>query len=427
MNDRKEFLGFNRNMLLQCVLLYAGIWGGLLVSNYFFLLVVGYTILISVFAKTENTFYHLLFLLPYSAIFKLSPTSTSLFTYLMIGTGVILLFRKKHVKPIPIITIMIFVVYAILGMGNSYTTVLKMIAGLLLLYIFVNTVEKDDFKNQIMAYGLGMLGSSIIGTMKDTWVRLTVYFNDIDFVYVDGVRSLRFSGLNYDPNYYAIGVVIVIFLIARLLFHKEGNRLFAGGIMIALAVFGFLSYSKMFLLSSAILLAIFVFYRMKSPKKILTTLICTALILLLFYRLADNSGYLDTIMERLSGGDISTGRFDMWGGYLEYILNSTKTLLLGDGLGSPYYLSHGPHNAYIEVVFFLGLLGGCLFIFTIVCIINSVRYVNKRIFIHRALIFMFLVMIATLGIVTVNDLMFYCMLIWISMNMEGKELNYDKR
>lgn len=413
-------------MLLQCILLYLGVWAGLIASGYVFLLIAMFTILISAISNTKNAYYHLLFLLPYSVIFKLSPTSTSLFTYLMIATGAILLFRKKYVKPMPIITIMIFVVYAILGMGNNYTTVLKMIAGLLLLYIFVNTVEKDDFKNQIMAYGLGTLGSSVIGLFKSDWNRLLAYFSDIDYVLVDGEFSARFSGLNYDPNYYAVGVVIVIFLLARLLFLKQGNRVFIGGILTALAIFGFLSYSKMFLLLSVILLVIFVFYRMKSPKKVLTTLICTALILLLFYRWAGSSGYLNTIMERLSGDDISTGRFDIWSGYLEYILNSTKTLLLGDGLGSPYYLSHGPHNAYIEIVFFLGLFGGGLFIFTIACIINSVKYVNKRTFIHRALIFMFLVMIATLGIVTVNDLMFYCMLIWLSMNMEGKELNYDK-
>ncbi len=417
MNDRKEFLGFSRNMLLQCVLLYAGIWGGLLVSNYFFLLVAGYTILISCFAKTENTYYHLLFLLPYSVIFKLSPTSTSLFTYLMIGTGVILLLRKKYIKPMPIITIMIFVVYAILGMGNNYTTVLKMIAGLLLLYIFVNTVEKDDFKNQIMAYGLGMLGSSIIGTMKDTWGTLTIYFNDMDFVYVDGVRSLRFSGLNYDPNYYAIGVIIVIFLCLRLFFNKEGNRLLLGGVITSLVIFGFVSYSKMFLLSILLLGVVFVFYRMKSPKQLLITLIGTMFIVGLFYWWADHSGYLNTILERLSDGDISTGRFDIWKGYLEHIWSSPMTLLFGDGLGSPYYLPQEPHNAYIELVFFLGIVGGTIFVSTIIHIICCSKYVKRRTFIDFALVLLFLIMIGTLGIVTVNDFMFYCMFLWISMNI----------
>ena len=119
----------------------------------------------------------------------------------------------------------------------------------------------------------------------------------------------------------------------------------------------------------------------------------------------------------MSGGDISTGRFDIWKQYLDYIWNSPTTLLFGDGLGSPYYLSQGPHNAYIELIFFLGIIGGAIMVSTIVCIIGTRKTVTRRGFIEYALLLLFFVMIATLGIVTVNDLMFYCMLLWISMNM----------
>lgn len=417
MNERKEFLGFGRSMLFQCILLYIGIWGGLLVSNYVFLVMAGCTVLVSLFSKIDTTYYHLFFLLPFSVIFKLSPESTSLFAYLMIATGAVLLIRKRSVHAVPVVLMIMFVTYAIIGMDGNYTTVAKMVSGIILLYLFVTSVAPANFKNHIMSFGLGMLGSSIIGTMKDTWGRLTVYFNDIDYVYVDGVRSLRFSGLNYDPNYYSIGVIIVIFLCLRLFFNKEGNRLFLGSVIASLAVFGFISYSKMFLLSILLLGLIFVFYRMKSPKQLLMTLGSTVFIVALFYWWAGNSGYLSAILERLSEDDISTGRFDIWKGYLEYIWSSPMTLLFGDGLGSPYYLSHGPHNAYIELIFFLGIVGGTLLILNITYIIGSTKYVERRTFIDRALILLFFIMIATLGIVTVNDLMFYCMLLWISMNM----------
>lgn len=80
----------------------------------------------------------------------------------------------------------------------------------------------------------------------------------------------------------------------------------------------------------------------------------------------------------------------------------------------------GPHNAYIELIFFLGIFGGALFILTVTYIMDSTRHVERRVFINRVLIILFLIMIGTLGIVTVNDLMFYCMLLWISMNM-GEE------
>jgi len=417
MNERKEFLGFSRSMLFQCVLLYIGIWGGLLANNYVFLVVAGCTVLVSLFSKIDTTYYHLFFLLPYSVIFKLSPSSTSLFAYLMIVTGVVLLLRKRSIHAMPMVLVILFIAYAIIGMGGNYTTVAKMVSGIILLYVFVTSVAPENFKNHIMSFALGVLGSSIIGTMKDTWGRLTIYFDDIDYVYVNGVRSLRFSGLNYDPNYYSIGVIIVIFLCLRLFFKKEGNRMLLGSMIASLVVFGFISYSKMFLLSILLLSVVFMFYRMKSPKQLLTTLVSTVFIVGLFYWWAENSGYLSTILERLSGDDISTGRFEIWERYLEYIWNSPMTLLFGDGLGSPYYLSHGPHNAYIELVFFLGIIGGTILVLTIANIIGCTKYVERRTFIDRALVLLFFVMIATLGIVTVNDLMFYCMLLWISMNI----------
>lgn len=420
MNKHKEFLGFSRSMLFQCILLYIGIWGGLLVSNYVFLVMAGCTVLVSLFSRIDTTYYHLFFLLPFSAIFKLSPESTSLFAYLMIVTGAVLSIRRRSVHAVPVVLAIMFVTYAIIGMGGNYTTVVKMVSGIILLNVFVTSVTPANFKNHIMSFGLGVLGSSIIGTMKDTWDRLTVYFTDIDYVFLDGVRSLRFSGLNYDPNYYSIAVIIAVFLCLRLFFNNEGNKLLLGSLIATMIVFGFISYSKMFLLTILLVGVIYMFYRMKPPKKLLMTLISTIFIVGLFYWWAGDSGYLSMILERLSGDDISTGRFDIWAGYIEYIWSSPMTLLFGDGLGSPYYLSRGPHNSYIELIFFLGIVGGTLFVLTIACIIGSIRYIERRTFIDRALGLLFLIMIATLGIVTVNDLMFYCMLLWISMNMCSK-------
>ena len=404
-------------MLFQCILLYIGICGGLLINNYVFFVVAGYTLLVSLFSKIDTAYYHLFFLLPFSVILKLSPGATSLFAYLMIVIAVILLLRKRSIHVILIVMMILFIVYAIIGMNGNYTTVTKMVAGMMLLYVFVTSVSQENFKNHIFSFGLGVFGSSVIGTMKDSWARLAIYFDDIDYVYVNGVRSMRFSGLNYDPNYYAIAVIIVIFLCLRLLFNKEGNRFLLCGLITSLVIFGFISYSKMFLFSILLVVVIFAFYRMRSLKQFLATFISVLIIGGIFFLWASHFGYLGTIRERLAGGDISTGRFDIWKEYLAYIENSPTTLLFGDGLGSSYYLSHGPHNAYIELIFFLGIIGGTIMVSTIVCIMGINKFVTHRRFIDWSLILLFFVMIATLGVVTINDLMFYCMLLWINMNM----------
>ena len=420
MNEKKEILGFNRSMLCQCILLYIGIWGGLLISNYVFLVVVGFTLVVSLFARNDTIYYHLFFLLPFSVVFKLSPESTSLFAYLMIAAAILLLPRKRSVHAIAVVMVILFIGYAIVGMKGNYTTVAKMAAGMILLYVFATSISPENFKNHILAFGLGTLGSSVIGTLKDTWPRVTVYFDNILYVYDNGVESMRFTGLNYDPNYYAIGVIIAVFLCLCLFFNKEGNRLLLGSLITSLVVFGFISYSKMFLLSISLLAVIFLYYRIKSPKRFLIVLSCAILIAIVFYWWADKTGYFRIMQDRLFGGDISTGRIDIWKDYLDYIWNSPATLLFGDGLGSPNYMSMGAHNAYIELIFFLGIIGGIVMVSSIIYIIGIRKFVAHRTFINWALVLLFLVMIATLGIVTVNDLMFYFMLLWISMNIRWK-------
>lgn len=417
MKQKKEFLGFSRSMWLQCLILYIGIWGGLLLSNYLFIPVMAFTIMTAVLRSSESVFYQLFFLLPFNMIYKLSPGSTSLYTYMMLIVGVILLFKNKRIKENYIFFIGIFALYSLLGVGNNYTAFVKLIFGLVLLYVFISEIAPENFKNQIMSFALGMLGSSFIGTMKESWSRISNYYDDIDHIYVAGVRSMRFSGLNSDPNYYSIAAIIAIFLCLRLFFNKNGSPVLTGVTSAILIFFGLISYSKMFLLGIALLLLVFIIHRLKSVKQALITLLGLALVAGVFLIWAYDSGYIPTILNRLVTDDISTGRFDIWKDYLTYIIESPKTLLFGDGLGCDYYNSKGPHNAYIEIIFHLGIVGSILFLATVWKLMDSKKYIKRKPMDYMLLI-IFLVIVCTLGILMINDLVFYFMLIWMSMNMK---------
>jgi O-antigen ligase len=339
---------------------------------------------------------------------------------LTIAVCLILLVQKKKFHGIPLVLIALFVVYAIFGMGKNYTTVGKICAGLLLLYVFISSVSPYNFKNHILSFGLGLLGSSVLGTVKDSWGKLAIYFSDIDYVYVNGERTFRFSGLNYDPNYYAIGVILLVFLCLRLLLNKEGNRPFLGALICVMVLFGFTSYSKMFLLAIAILALFFILYKTKTPKQVVLTLSSVAAIFSVFFWWASRYGYLNTILDRLTQDDISTGRFEIWERYLEYLRSSSWTLLFGDGFRASY-LSTAPHNTYIEALFFLGIVGTVLFAVTI-CSIFFCRQINiKRGVINLSPLIIFGVMIALLGCLTINELPFFLMLLWIGLNFEAPD------
>ena len=137
----------------------------------------------------------------------------------------------------------------------------------------------------------------------------------------------------------------------------------------------------------------------------------------ILYKWMQSSGYLSVMEKRLSGDDISTGRFGIWEKYMGYIFSSPTTLFLGDGLKAPYYSGVAPHNTYIELIFYIGIFGTVIFAVALISIFRSRKIIAKRTAFNYVLIVTFLGMSATLACFTVNDLMFYCMLMWMSMNI----------
>ena len=203
---------------------------------------------------------------------------------------------------------------------------------------------------------------------------------------------------------------------------KRGNRVLLGAVIGALTVFGFISYSKMFLIAIFAVALILVIGGLKSLKKMLIVIFSAPVIGTIVYKRMLNNNYIKIMMDRFSGGDISTGRFGIWKAYTGYINNSIKTLLFGDGLGAGYLSVGGPHNTYIEAVYYIGLLGAALFLITIFHVFKCRKFDVKRGLLNYTLPLLFLFMIATLGCFTVNDLMFYFILLWVGLNIDiGKE------
>lgn len=417
--EKKEILGFSKTMFWQCIILFLGICGGLWINKYIYILTALFTVLRYCAKDINNIYYHLLFSFSFTVIYKLSPSSTSFFAYLMIIAGIVMIVRIRNFNALQLVFIFLFSAYLYAGKGSSYTTVLKMIMGIILFYFFVKTVEEKDFKNHIMAYSLGVLGSSIIGTFRRSLPQLAAYFKSEYSIYSGTDLAYRFTGLNYDPNFYSMTVVFAIVLCLMLLINKTGNKVLLWSLFISLIVFGFQSYSKMYLLSIIVIGIIAIIYMMKSLK----TIVLAIASLLTFgtgvIAWLKKIGYMDIMYKRLFEQDISTGRLDLWKVYLNYIGNSTKTFLFGDGLGSYYLSVGGPHNTYIESVYFVGIIGTILLLLTILFIFGQ-KKINNRSIINYILPIAFLVMSSVLGCFKMNELFFYCMLMWLGLNINVK-------
>lgn len=414
---KQEICGFSKMMLLQCLILFLGICGGIWINRYIFIPTAVFTILICFTKNINNIYYHLFFCMSFTVVYKLSPTTTSLFAYVMIVTGVILIVRINFFKVTQLIPILIFSAYLIVGMGDNYTTAFKMIMGIILFYFFVNRVKLSDFKNHIMAFILGVIGSSIVGTFRTSLSQLSAYFRN-EYTLYDGRNvTYRFTGLNYDPNFYAMSVIFAVVLSMILIMNKIGNKILMWIIFVSLLFFGFQTYSKMFLFSVVIIGIVSMIYMLRSPKMMVIALAFVFILGTGIVTWLKKIGYMDIMFSRLFEGDISTGRFDLWRIYFEYLNNSPLSLIFGRGIGANYLSAGGPHNTYVESVYFVGILGSILYLFMIVLIFRAQKYNRRKRIINYLLLLAFIIMSGVLGCFTINELSFYYMLMWVGLNI----------
>lgn len=416
MQERRQQAAFSIPMPLHCLILFAGMCGGVWISKYFFVLTAGFTLLTSLMGNIDAVFWHLLFSVSFSVIYKLDPTATSLFAYVMIAAGAVLVFRTGKIRSSRLVAVMLVTLYLAVGMGGNYTTVVKMTVGALLLYMFVTNVRPENFKNHILAYSLGMLGSSVIGTFRTSLPQLSEYFETVHTIYNGTQLAYRFTGLNYDPNYYAVSAVFAIILCFVLVINKQVNRLWGMALFSALLVFGFQSFSKTFLLAAVVTGVIFAVY-MLTTVRMLVVLALSGTAVGGVALWLENKGYMDMMLGRLSAGDISTGRFEIWRTYLGHMEGSWRTLLLGDGLQAGYLPVGGPHNTYIESVYFVGIVGSLLFLGMLILLFSARVYNRQRCIINYLAVLIFMVMIGVLSCFTINEFFFYCMLMWMGLNI----------
>jgi O-antigen ligase len=201
-----------------------------------------------------------------------------------------------------------------------------------------------------------------------------------------------------------------------LVINKQVNRLWGMALFSALLVFGFQSFSKTFLLAAVVTGVIFAVY-MLTTVRMLVVLALSGTAVGGVALWLENKGYMDMMLGRLSAGDISTGRFEIWRTYLGHMEGSWRTLLLGDGLQAGYLPVGGPHNTYIESVYFVGIVGSLLFLGMLILLFSERVYNRQRCIINYLAVLIFMVMIGVLSCFTINEFFFYCMLMWMGLNI----------
>ncbi len=364
---RTKPLSFDIGMcLLYCALIMLGVFNSIgSVAAFLLIVFVFYMI------PLENIVCQMMFLMSFANIFKLSPSSTSLFTIIELYVVLLMLWRKPSFNTKELFALVLLAVSVLCGVLLSSNLqillTIKFFSAMLLVMGFKNTDYQKELPNYISLLIIGLIVSSIIAFYGRDIPQILAYMRTEKLVgsswqghfYTD---TVRFCGLNSDPNYYSINLYIAI--VGALVLDNKGVYKQKVWLYLGVAVlffFGIQTVSKSFAFMSFVLVLYLFFVTAKNKNwGMLFVLLLFALIVAVL-ALTQKVEIINTLVERIVESfdkkDITTGRTGIWQGYLDYLLENPKLLLFGAGFGYGFGGLVAAHNTYIECFTSLGIIG----------------------------------------------------------------------
>ena len=328
-------------------------------------------LLLLMFAKDEYIIPLFLFFIPFSTVLKVSVNSISFSSIAVILVFILkcLTHRKTKFSPVLILEVLVIVVVTfIASVVNNYGVATSHIMFIFMLvafpFIAICTKDKVDFEICILYYSLGIIIATILALAYVNNSNLLAYIN----VFEDDTIVERHCGFYGDPNFYAAQVITAIGGQIILIDQKNKNKQWNILLLIALIVCGASSVSKSFLLCLVWLFVAFLLCRFRNGfGKFTKTLVVILLVLICTFASGIFSNIIDQYLFRFGMADdaasLTTGRSELWKEYLDFLINNPADLILGQGYTSVFKgVRKGSHNAFIQCLYQLGLVGTISFV-----------------------------------------------------------------
>ena len=380
------------------------------INDFFFYVFVGVSSVVFIISNSGHCISFLFFLLPFAPILKLDVNGMSFYTVLFF-----LVILKLTVK-IHKISVRLFISLAILSFYSlvlsefsEITTIITMASGILLLYYLRNEKVHTDINMTVIVYSVGIVLSSIMALLKEMLPVIDLFVTDSK---QNTEYASRFSGLHGNPNYYTLDIIVVMSAIVVFLYNNRNTKTHTFFFVI-LAVFGLMSISKSFLLALIVLILCWLAVSLKQGlrKTIKLLAVCAAGAVTVYYFAYDYiNAYMYRLMQDRTGtlDAITTGRSEIWIGYIEEILNNVKILFFGNGLKTiSEIVGMATHNTYIELLYSLGIFGAIIFLLTLRIGVGKIK-LKQGIWIP---VIILMVRMLAVNILTYDSLWFYLAII----------------
>lgn len=307
-------------------------------------------------AKVFATDYCLL--VPLAQIFCTSG-GMSLFVYLSLAGAVWYFVRSGIRMNSSYVVLIILLNYLLFRMQMNISNFLLCFGQLCVLCIVLPAQDQESARRTIKLFCIGVVLSSAYALIfRNTWQLRAILGTEDEAIWGTGIR--RFYGFYRDPNYYMTLLILGLSVLSKL---KNCNLIGTGMFLTlgaAMIIFGILTYSKMFLLTFILFSVIYIIWRFRDRKYFWGITLAIGALFSINIVLSLEIDVLEILLDRLRNAtnisDLTTGRTDVYVLYMAEILDNMGTFLFGVGLNNEG-LYKDAHNLYLELVYYIGVLG----------------------------------------------------------------------
>lgn len=345
--------------------------------------------------KPENKIEYLLYFISWVYVIKFDFNQFSLFLVMSVIyciVSVIYIIKKRYNKILLtyILGILLILIYTTFSLLMSGTYSIISTYGFLLNYLVIAIAcifvkEQYKFIQYTYMYTIGLLVGCLVRLLGTIFPTIEIYIQNmtrINTVLTNGNLYVRFAGLDLDPNYFSIQILIAISCLSVLIMYDKRESIKSSILIVVLSIFGLLSLSKMFLITFLLyLILIFIILlktNIKKSIKYLISLLCIASIVGYYFY----DYFYEAFLFRFIGkgnhiSDITTGRSDIWISYIEEIFKNIKNIFIGKGIASEFLDGHISHNMYLIAIYKLGIIGIIIFLVFILILFRNLKYQMK--------------------------------------------------
>lgn len=379
----------------------------------------------------EDFSWKLIFILfSFANIFKLAPNSTSLFTYLILLFDVMLFIKHRTLPSLWIFFAIYTVAVPFIAMESSCFKLIrwvKLLCSILMMFYFFEREKKGNEDELFLYFVVGVILASLTYHLDSGFFRVSRYTFDIG-VFYDGMSDaerdlVRFAGLYSDPNYYSVNVIISMCLTV-ILFHREKIKLPVFALLMAVLLYFIKeTYSKSALLMSAVPLMMFLYSNHLKRRRTLQMASIVMFSVALIYLIVTGGGEMfSTVFGRLSAdkGDLNaltTGRFNVWVYNMEYFMEHPWRFLFGKGINSPLINNKAHHNVYLEIIWYVGLIGFIMIFAMLKQVLQTVPRRRERNLMNYSVLFCAVAMYFFLSALFYFDPPYHLMIAFTVMNL----------